>query len=145
MGEERGGEGMGLVLERFVEVLDLVTGWSLAGDEVVDEDLEESWSLFDEEVLCWSVQNWVVEIPLLSLAAPLPLSPKRSLSGTSLGVLGSGSVSGEAPRRRPLILVEVTILFLSLGFRPRLAGVGCTGSVDAGGDKKSLSSSSDEA
>lgn len=135
---------MGLLLERFVKVLDLVTRWSLAGDEAVAEDLEESWNLFDKEVL-WSVPNWEVDILLLSLAAPLPLSPKRSLSGTSLGVVGSGSVSGEAPRRRPLILVEVTILFLSLGLRPRLAGVGCTGSADAGGDKKSLSSSSDEA
>lgn len=112
---------------------------------MVAEDLEESWSLFEEEFLCCSVWNWVVETLLLSLAAPLPLSPKRSLSGTSLGVVGSGSFSGEAPRRRPLILVEVTTLFLSLGLRPRLAGVGCTGSADAGGDKKSLSSSSDEA
>lgn len=90
---------------------------------MVDEDLEESRSLFDEKVLCWSVKGGVVDI-VLSLAAPLPLSPKRSLSGTSLGVVGSGSVSGEAPRRRPLILVEVTILLLSLGLRPRLAGVG---------------------
>lgn len=117
----------------------------MAGDEAVDDDLEESWSLLDTGVLYWSVQEGLVEIVLLSLAAPLPRSPKRSLSGTSLGVVGSGSVSGEAPRRRPLILVEVTILFLSLGLRPRLAGVGWTGSADAGGDKKSLSSSSDEA
>lgn len=65
-----------------------------------------------------------METMLVSLAAPLPLRPKRGFSGTSLGIAGSGSVSGEAPRSRPLILVEVTILSLSLGFRPRLAGVG---------------------
>lgn len=81
----------------------------------------------------------------VSLAAPRPLRPKRSLSGTSLGLVCSGSVSGEAPRSRPLVLVEVTILSLSLGLRPRRAGAGWTGSTDAGRDRKSSSSSSDEA
>lgn len=72
----------------------------------------------------WSVRDGVVDTVLVSLAAPRPLRPKRSLSGTSLGVVASGSVSGEAPRSRPLVLVEVAILSLSLGLRPRRAGVG---------------------
>lgn len=78
----------------------------------------------DEELLCCSERDGVVDPALVSLAAPRPLRPKRSLSGTSLGVIGSGSVSGEAPRSRPLILVEVTTFSLSLGLRPRRAGVG---------------------
>lgn len=90
--------------------------WSLAGEDAF-EDLE-SWSRAEEEVLgC----DGVVDTALVSLAAPRPLRP-RSLSGTSLGVAGSGSVSGEAPRSRPLVLVEVTVL--SLGLRPRREGGG---------------------
>lgn len=84
--------------------------------------MEESWSLDDKEVLLWSVRDGVLDTAAMSLAAPRPLRPQRSLSGTSLRVGGSGSVSGEAPRSLPLVLVEVTLL--SLGLRPRRAGVG---------------------
>lgn len=68
------------------------------------------------------MRDRLVDTEAVSLAAPRPLRPKRDLSGTSLKVTGSGSVSGEAPRSRPLVLVEVTVL--SLGLRPRRAGVG---------------------
>lgn len=84
----------------------------------------ESCSLLDEEVFWWSIRDGLGDIVPVSLAAPRPLRPKRSLSGTSLGFVGSGSVSGEAPRSRPLVLVEVKILSLSLGLRPRRAGAG---------------------
>lgn len=111
--------------------------WSLAGDAAF-EDLE-SWSLAEEEGFGCDVGGDTV---LVSLADPRPLRP-RSLSGTSRGVVGSGSVSGEAPRSRPLVLVEVTTL--SLGFRPRREGGGWAGSAELGLDMKSSSLSSDEA
>lgn len=73
-----------------------------------------------DEVSCCSVHGGVGDTALESLTAPRPLRPQRGLSGTSR--VGSVSASGEALRRRPLVLVEVTILSLSLGFRPRRAG-----------------------
>lgn len=96
----------------------------------------------DDDVLWWSVRDGIVDAEPVSLAAPRPLRPERDLSGTSLGVVGSGSVSGEAPRSRPLVLVEVAVL--SLGLRPRRAGAGWAGSAEVGVDKKSSSSSSDD-
>lgn len=122
-GDVDGGEGTGLLWERFGKVLLFEACWSRTGDGVL-EDLEESCSLLAEELLWCSERDGVADPAPVSLAAPRPLRPKRSLSGTSLGAAGSGSGSGEAPRNRPLVLVEVTTLSLSLGLRPRRAGVG---------------------
>ena len=70
-----------------------------------------------------------------SLEGGRPLRPRRGLSGTSRGGGGLGSGSGDAPRSLPLILVEVALL--SLGLRPRRAGVTTGVSTEAGDDMSS--------
>lgn len=117
-----GEEGTGLLWERLLKVL-LFCG-SRTGDGVLEDLDEESCNLLDEELLWCSERDGVADPAPVSLAAPLPRRPKRSLSGTSLGAAASASASGEAPRSRPLVLVEATTLSLSLGLRPRRAGVG---------------------
>lgn len=123
-GDVDGGEGTVLLWERFARVLLFKACVSRTGDGVLEDLDEESCSLLDEELLWCSERGWVADPAPVSLAAPRPLRPKRSLSGTSLGVAASTSASGEAPRSRPLVLVEATTLSLSLGLRPRRAGVG---------------------
>lgn len=123
-GDVDGGEGTGLLWERFAKVLLFKACGSRTGDGVLEDLDEESCSLLDEELLWCSERDGVPDPAPASLAAPRPLRPKRSLSGTSLGAAGSASASGEAPRNRPLVLVEATTLSLSLGLRPRRAGVG---------------------
>lgn len=116
------GEGTGLLWERLAKVL-LFCG-SRTGDGVLEDLDEESCGLLDEELLWCSERDEAADPAPVSLAAPRPLRPKRSLSGTSRGAAASTSASGEAPRSRPLVLVEATTLSLSLGLRPRRAGVG---------------------
>lgn len=144
-GDVDGGEGTGLLWERFAKVLLFKACESRTGDGVLEDLDEESCIRLDEELLWCSERDGVADPAPVSLAAPRPLRPKRSLSGTSLGAAASASASGEAPRSRPLVLVEATTLSLSLGLRPRRAGVGWDGSVEAGRDRKSSSSSPDDA
>ena len=146
MGDEGAGEGTGPEMERF-RVLPLVG--SLVGEESL-ACLEETAPLVLASVrvgvavlvLGGEAAETVAEAAAAAAAAAAesleggrPLRPERGISRGGGGGLGSGS--GDAPRSRPLVLVEVALL--SLGFRPRRAGVTTGVSTEAGGDDMSSS------